>query len=386
MDTIITGDFHQKIFDVLFSNYSGIFILLDENTKQHCWPIIEPYLKTSRGISINPSAPISHGRGKGEVTENKINRNAPIQIQITSGEIHKNLETCEHIWQELINNHADRNSVLVNVGGGVLCDIGAFAASTYKRGIDYIHIPTTLLAQVDASIGGKTGINFQLLKNQIGTFCNPKAVVINNIFLQTLNQRELLCGYAEMIKHALIDSNEYWGEIKTKFKQSPPSPLGEGWGEVIKKSIDIKQKIVLQDPHENGIRKILNFGHTIGHAIETLSLEKDEISLTHGEAIAIGMICESFISKEVCSLSQIDLDDITQFILSIYPNYNILGFEDKLLLLMAHDKKNVNNAINFTLLKEIGKPLFNQTCSLDIIKNSFKYYRDSKIVKKSTNN
>lgn len=343
---IIGSECFEVLNGLLLKQYSSVFVLVDENTDQYCLPILKQHLQTSIPITI---------------------------ISIQSGEVNKNIETCQLVWKKLIENKADRGSLLINLGGGVICDMGGFVASTFKRGIDFVNIPTTLLSQVDASIGGKTGINFQLLKNQIGTFSNPKFIFINPVFFKTLPQREWLCGYAEMLKHALIDSKEYWDALSQwkggKIEQS--SQLEN----LILTSIQIKQKIIEQDPYENGLRKVLNFGHTIGHAIESLSLEKDNQPLTHGEAIAIGMICESYISTQITGLSQSVLEDITQFILSIYPPYNLLGFTNKLLHLMTHDKKNMNDKINFSLLKEIGEVIYDQTCDVKLIKNAIEYYR-----------
>jgi len=351
-----------------------IFILVDENTSRLCLPAL-------------------------------INRVVPLKaaeiIEINSGEANKNIETCLHIWQRLSELGADRKSLLINLGGGVITDIGGFAGSTYKRGIDFINIPTTLLSQVDASVGGKTGINLKDIKNQIGVFNNPKAVFIYPDFLKTLGKIHLLSGYAEIIKHGLIANSDLWNEIKKDFLpehsgEDLGNPESPAWENIITRSIQIKNNIVLEDPKEEGVRKALNFGHTIGHALETHSLETNEAPLVHGEAIAIGMICESYLSWKTVGLSRAEMDEITSFILSKYKPYHLEPTSyNKLLELMKHDKKNATphaspagrqgwspvkvkrDQINFTLLSQIGKPLINESCSVEFIKGALEFYRKS---------
>ena len=318
-------------------NHSRIFILVDENTKKHCL----------KKLSID---------------------NYQLEIiQIKSGEKNKTIRTCEKIWKELSKYNADRKSLLINLGGGVITDIGGFCASTYKRGIDFVNIPTTLLSQVDASVGGKTGIDFLGYKNQIGTFSFPKAVFVNPDFLKPLNKRELISGFAEVIKHGLIADSDYWKKIKDF---SIPINITV---ELISLSIEVKNKIVSADPYENGLRKVLNFGHTIGHAVESASL-KTKKPLLHGEAIAIGMICEAYISRKVSGLKSEELDEISSFITSIFKPKAIKQPTKKLIALMKQDKKNKNSEINFTLLISIGKAEINNSCSEDLIEESIGYF------------
>ena len=298
------------------STYSKVAILVDENTKRDCLfklPQIE---------------------------------NALI-IEIKSGEEYKNISTCSFIWEQLTINNFDRNSLLINLGGGVIGDMGGFCAATYKRGLEFIHIPTTLLAMVDASVGGKLGIDFKGFKNQIGLFNNPKAVLISSEFLETLAESELKSGFAEVVKHALISDNSLW----LKLKNTPFTDLD--WEDIIDTSIQIKNKIVLADPFEKGERKKLNFGHTFGHAIESYYLEKGT-PISHGEAVFMGMILETKISD----LSESDKNEIKNYVLS---NFALPYTPKKSSLhkFLINDKKNQNGKINFTLLNGIGN------CSLD---------------------
>jgi 3-dehydroquinate synthase len=298
------------------SNYSQVAILVDENTKRDC-------------LSKLPQI-----------------ENALI-IEIKSGEENKNISTCSFIWEQLTINNFDRNSLLINLGGGVIGDMGGFCAATYKRGLEFIHIPTTLLAMVDASVGGKLGIDFKGFKNQIGLFNNPKAVLISSEFLETLAESELKSGFAEVVKHSLISDNSLW----LKLKNTPFTDLD--WEDIIDTSVQIKNKIVLADPFEKGERKKLNFGHTFGHAIESYYLEKGT-PISHGEAVFMGMILETKISD----LSETDKNEIKNYVLS---NFALPYTPKKSSLhkFLINDKKNQNGKINFTLLNGIGN------CSLD---------------------
>ena len=298
------------------SGYSKIAILVDENTKRDCLPKI-PQLENS------------------------------IIIEIKSGEKHKNINTCNFIWKQLTAHNFDRNSLLINLGGGVIGDMGGFAASTYKRGISFIHIPTTLLAMVDASVGGKLGIDFQDFKNQIGLFNNPESILINPDFLETLPENQLKSGFAEVVKHALILDKNLWKEIISV----PFNKLN--WRKIIENSINIKNKIVLSDPYEKGERKKLNFGHTFGHAVESYYLEKG-IPILHGEAVLMGILLE----VEISAVSQEQNNEIKNYILSNFT----LPFTPKksdLLPFLMNDKKNKVGKINFNLLTSIG------SCSVD---------------------
>jgi 3-dehydroquinate synthase len=327
--------------------YSSLFILVDENTKRHC---LKKLLISNYQVSI---------------------------IQIKSGEKNKNIRTCEKIWNELSKQNADRKSLLINLGGGVITDIGGFAASVYKRGIDFIHIPTTLLSQADASVGGKTGIDFNEYKNQVGTFAFPKAVFILPSFLKTLDKRQLLSGFAEVIKHALIADETYWKKISTtSLLLWEKGARDEVWEEIISRSIQIKNEIVSKDPYENGLRKTLNFGHTIGHAIESASLKKDKKPLLHGEAITIGIICEAYLSRKYCGMPSKEMNEISSFILSVLDPKPVKYPIKTLIAMMKQDKKNRDSEINFTLLSSIGKAEINNSCTEDLIEESVKYFND----------
>lgn len=340
--SVYTG---TDVFDMLLEqlieqSYSQVFVLVDEQTEKHCLPILR---KTLFDIKV---------------------------VKINSGENHKTLPTLQYIWDTLIEHEADRKAVLINLGGGVIGDIGGFAAATYKRGIDFINIPTTLLAMVDSSVGGKTGIDYQNLKNVIGTIQPPAAVFINPLFLDTLPQPELLNGFAEIIKHGLIADDRYWEKT---FNTSTLTP--ETLANLIHGSVKIKSSIVKKDPFERDLRKALNFGHTIGHAIESYSLVHDKKPLKHGESVAIGMVCEAFLSKEIIGLSGRDLRVISEFVLLHFPKYSLRNiFSKELISYMRQDKKNSHDTINFTLLKRIGKASINHTCTDAQIALALNYY------------
>jgi 3-dehydroquinate synthase len=322
-------------------NYSRIFILIDENTGEHCLPIVKEQLDVLDNFDI---------------------------IEINAGEESKNIDFCIGVWKMLIDFGADRNALMVNLGGGVITDMGGFVASTYKRGIDFVQVPTTLLSQVDASVGGKTGVDVDGIKNIIGTFTQPKAVFMNGSFLKTLPARQILSGLAEMLKHGLIVDASYWDQLKT-------SDLGLPADELVHRSVEIKNEVVIEDPHEKGIRKALNFGHTVGHAVETYSLMNDKDPLSHGEAIAIGMICEAWLSNKKTGLPESELMEITEVLSGLYPKYKI---EDNtfpaLLEYMLKDKKNRNGKINCTLLKHIGEFSIDNICTDDELCDSLRYY------------
>ena len=320
--SIFIGKESLQAYD--FNSYNQLAILVDENTKKDCLPI---FLKATKIDAII--------------------------VEISSGEEHKNLEKCQLIWNALSSNNFDRNSLLINLGGGVISDMGGFAASTYKRGIDFIQIPTSLLAMVDASVGGKLGVDFAYLKNQIGVFNNPKAVLINTVFLNSLPKNQLLSGFAEVVKHALIADKCYWKEIKT-------TPLEKmNWESIILQSIVIKNNIVTQDPLDKGERKKLNFGHTFGHAIESFYLKLGN-PILHGEAISLGMILESNLSK----INKEEKNEITSFISNTFsiPKKPPLR---ALLEWMKSDKKNRKEKINFTLLNGVGSSIINQEFTFD---------------------
>ena len=332
------GDFWK---DLQLANYSSIFVLVDENTKQYCLPVFEKNIKTQYYL-----------------------------IEIKSGEIHKNIATCQYIWSQMVQYGADRKSCMINLGGGVIGDMGGFTASTFFRGMDFIQIPTTLLSQVDASIGGKLGIDFMDLKNAIGLFKNPTQVCVSADFLNTLSKREIRSGFAELIKHGLIASKQDWNELLAIKNIDQIT----NWEKYIIPSLKIKKNVVQKDPFEMGLRKSLNFGHTIGHAIESHALSNG-ISLLHGEAVAIGLICESYLSHKIVGLSKKSLEEISSYIIHHYGRYTIKksNFETYLQL-MTKDKKNKNQIINFTMISEIGTVILNQTANNSLIQESLEYY------------
>lgn len=320
-----------------------LFVLVDENTLQYCFAELVANVEAFK---------------KAEV------------IEISSGEENKTLDICYQIWKTLAEFKADRHALLVNLGGGVITDMGGFVASTYKRGIDFINIPTTLLSQIDASVGGKVGVDFEELKNMVGVFNEPKGVFIYPPFLKTLDKRKMLSGYAEALKHALIQDINYWLALKQGMLSD-----SKNWLKLITTSIGIKNEIVLLDPNEKKERKLLNFGHTIGHAIESFSLQNDKMPLFHGEAVAIGMICEAYLSNKVMELSNDELDDISTSILNLYAHYKLeTSFYHSYIELMKNDKKNDNNTINFTFLSEIGKGCINQEADVELIIDALNYY------------
>ena len=341
---IFVGSIWRELQSFLSENsYSKIAVLVDDNTKDHCLPLLE---KNIPGLKFTI-------------------------IQIPSGEKHKHIQTCQYIWKKMMEAEMDRKALLINLGGGVIGDMGGFCASTFKRGFDFIQIPTTLLSQVDASIGGKLGVDFMQIKNSIGIFNNPKAVFVDAVFLQTLSFREIRSGFAEIIKHSLIADATQWSSIKQLQNLE-----GVDWASFLVPSLKIKQAVVEEDPFERGLRKALNFGHTIGHAIEGYALET-ESPLLHGEAIAIGFITEAFLSHKKVGLSGVDLKEIVQFILEIYtPKPLPESAFPTYLSFMSNDKENENNEINFSLIYPVGKAIINQTADERLIIESLRYYNN----------
>ncbi|WGQ09006.1 3-dehydroquinate synthase [Pedobacter gandavensis] len=324
-------------------NYSKVFIFVDRNTSEFCLPLLQGMLDDYTNFDL---------------------------IETDPGEENKNIDFCIGIWKTLLDFEADRKCLMINLGGGVITDMGGFIASTYKRGIDFINIPTTLLAQVDASVGGKTGIDIDNVKNMVGTFALPQAVFIETSFLKTLPERELLSGFAEMIKHGLIVDAAYYERLKVAdYKNIAPIE--------VHRSVEIKNEVVTEDPQEKGRRKILNFGHTIGHAVESYALINDKSPLTHGEAIAIGMVAEAYLSSTNNTLTPEELEDITKYILSIYPAYHIKkeSFTD-LLGFMQSDKKNEHGQIMFSLLSKIGTCDYNCIVTEKDILDALAYYNN----------
>ena len=323
------------------NNYSTLFILVDENTFKSCYPKFIPNLQTDKRIEV---------------------------IEIESGEINKNLETCIGVWNAITELGGDRKSLIITLGGGVITDLGGFVASCFKRGVDFVNIPTTLLSMVDASVGGKTGVDLGVLKNQIGLFANPEMVLVDTDYLTTVSEREIKSGTAEIIKYGITYDITLFNEIKNN-KDLKIEDL-------IFRSIEIKNEVVLKDPTEQNIRKILNFGHTLGHAIESFYLESDDKeSLTHGEAIAIGMVCESYMSSKILNFPIKNVVEIKKVILSIYNKTDLL-IEDfsSILELLKHDKKNVKGRVNFVLLNDYEDYKLDCEVSNDLIIESMKFY------------
>lgn len=279
------------------------------------------------------------------------------------GEENKSLESVTKIWTVLSKRGARRSSILVCVGGGMVTDLGGFAASTFKRGMRCIHVPTTLLAQVDASMGGKTGFNFNGLKNEIGTFAIPEKVIIDINFLLTLPVRERTSGFAEMIKHGLLSDREH---LDALLACRDEQTTREDFLELIRYSVAIKERIVSLDPREQGIRKVLNFGHTVGHAVESVAMMRRE-SLLHGEAIALGLVAELYLSVKVKGFPNEIYTRVRDFIKRYYPNYPLMNHVDTLYELMLHDKKNDRKGVNFSLLSDIGEFSIDNYCSKELV-------------------
>ena len=279
-----------------------------------------------------------------------------VDIVIKAGEQHKNLQTIQRIWKALMKHHADRNALLINLGGGTITDLGGFAASTYKRGLRFIHVPTTLLAMVDAAIGGKTGIDFGGAKNQIGTFAEPEEVLIDPVFLSTLPRRELLSGFAEMLKYGFIADAKLL-EINL-----------DNYQDYILRAIDIKREIVKQDPYENGLRKELNFGHTLGHAMESHSLTTDA-PLLHGEAVALGMGAALWLSVKQCGLDEKVLQNYEKQLPMLLSEADV----EAVMAYLVHDKKNKGEKSQFVLLEKLGRPLWDVEVVPELVRQSLTY-------------
>lgn len=342
--------FNEKGYEALNlhlkeNKYSNIFIIVDSSTNEFCLPKFLPYLETELTIEI---------------------------IEFEAGEANKNIDTCVEIWKVLTELGGDRKSLVINLGGGVVTDLGGFVSSTFKRGIDFIHIPTTLLSMVDASVGGKNGVDLGNLKNQIGVINVPKMVLIDTNYLETLSQTEMRSGLAEMLKHGLIYDRAYW----ERFLDLKAIDFAD-FDELIYRSVEIKNEIVKQDPTEKNIRKALNFGHTLGHAIESYFLENEsKTTLLHGEAIAVGMILESYISLQKNLIKTEEYLEIKSTIKSIYDD---ITFEENdiepILELLIHDKKNEFGTIQFALIEGIGNIKINQLVENELILDAFQDYK-----------
>jgi 3-dehydroquinate synthase len=328
-----------------------VFILADENTTSCCLPALlsqVPGLQSAEVLEIRP------------------------------GEKYKTLETAGMIWNSLAEKRATRHSFLINLGGGVVTDLGGFVASTFKRGIPFIHIPTTLLGMADASVGGKTAINLKNIKNQLGTFQNPEAIFISTGFLKTLDNYQVLGGMAEIVKAALVADEELWNKLCSVTLSSllKKDVEDDAWVDLVTASVALKCSIVEQDFRDKGIREILNFGHTLGHAFESLSLQEDRKALSHGHAVVLGMICESYLSSIKTGLNNPDREKIVRMILSEYAYYP-LADEDLIFLsgCILQDKKRSAEGLRFSLLEKPGKAVTGITCNSNEILESINFYR-----------
>ena len=340
---VISKDLQKALSEAIAEcKHDKLFVLVDETTKQLCLPLIA---------------------GFGCMQEAQC-------IVIGATDTHKTLDTLSHVWAELQRMGATRHSLLINLGGGMVTDLGGFAASTFKRGLAYINIPTTLLSMVDASVGGKTGINFGGLKNEIGVFNNANCVILDTTFLRTMDTENLLSGYAEMLKHGLISNEQTWAEL-LNLDLNDLDKLGD----LVEKSVAVKQRIVIEDPTEHGIRKALNLGHTVGHAFESLALERKPV--LHGYAVAYGLVVELYLC---CVKTGFPQDKMRQTVGFIKENYGRMPITcddyPKLIELMHHDKKNVGTDINFTLLGGIGDIRINQTATEEEIKEALDFYQE----------
>ncbi len=323
---------------------SKIFILCDENTHEFCLPILLPNMETEAPIEI---------------------------LEIEAGEEMKTFDTAIQLFEILVEMEADRKSLMINLGGGVITDMGGFVASTFKRGMKFINIPTTLLGMCDASIGGKTGVDHQYFKNIVGTFALPEKIFVNPSFLKTLPFVELRSGFAEMLKHGLIADQKHWNDL-IRIEEL----TAENIDPFIERSMQIKQDVVERDFKEENVRKILNFGHTIGHAVESLFLKSGNI-IPHGEAVVIGMICEAYLSVKENLISQDDFQIIVDHLNRFYPKLDILTYSfDSIMALMLNDKKNSSKNINFTLLDGIGTAKYDVKTNPDFISESIDFYKN----------
>lgn len=346
-DVIIADNLERCLAEAVGKvEHDRLFVLTDTTTKQLCWPVVQNYAVMKDAIMIT--------------------------IQPTDEA--KTLETLATVWTSLQKGGATRHSLMINLGGGMVTDLGGFAASTFKRGMAYINIPTTLLSQVDASVGGKTGINFGGLKNEIGVFNCANSVILSSTFLRTLDTENMLSGYAEMLKHGLLSSKENWAELLTFDITTPDYATLQN---LVAKSVAIKEQIVKEDPTEKGIRKALNLGHTAGHAIESLAL-KEGRTILHGYAVAWGLLMELYLSARKCGFPTKEMHQMEAYIKEHYGKflYDCKHYET-LYNFMSHDKKNQGGNINFTLLGGIGDIRINQTASQDEIEEMLDYYREN---------
>ena len=341
---ILSTNLQQSLSEAVAAcKYDVLFVLVDETTERLCLPVVADFecMQSAQRIVIKDT------------------------------DTNKTLESVVHVWSELQRLGATRHSLMINLGGGMVTDLGGFAASTFKRGIQYINIPTTLLSMVDASVGGKTGFNFGGLKNEIGVFNNASSVILDTTFLRTMDHENLLSGYAEMLKHGLISNDKMWAELLNLENLDNLDILGK----MLADSVAVKQRIVTEDPTEQGIRKALNLGHTAGHAFESMALERTPI--LHGYAVAYGLVVELYLSCVKTGFPQDKMRQTVSFIKEHYGHMAITCDDyPHLIALMHHDKKNTGRDINFTLLGDIGDIRINQTASEDDIKEALDFYRE----------
>lgn len=344
-DIRVSNNLEEELGQIVKNYPKGkVFIVVDENTRKFCLPFLEE-------LSFYKHFPV---------------------LEIPSGENHKSLESVVNVWNFLEENNADRKSLLINLGGGMLSDLCGFAASCFKRGLHFVNIPTTLLSQVDASVGGKTGINFNGLKNEIGVFNQPQTVIIASQFLQTLDKENILSGYAEMLKHGLIHSKAHWDEC-TDFDLDN---INFGLlNEMIGRSVAIKEYFVVKDPTEQNIRKALNLGHTVGHAFESMALHQGR-PILHGYAVAYGLIVELYLSSVKAGFPISETERISNWIVGKYGKFAIAESDfETLYSKMTKDKKNEAGRINFTLIQEIGKVEINIDCDKPLILDALSFFK-----------
>jgi 3-dehydroquinate synthase len=343
----ITNDIVSELGAFLSSHrHDKVFVLTDTNTRRHCLPLIEASVATV-----------------GET----------VQITIEAGDTHKDISQVAAIWEVLSGSGASRDSLLINIGGGMVTDLGGFAGATFKRGLHNLNIPTTLMASVDAAVGGKTGINFNGLKNEIGAFYQPDCVIIDCLFLKTLDRDNLLSGYAEMMKHGLISDRKSFNGVMAFDIGGDEIATGR-LNELVAVSVGIKARIVAEDPKEQGVRKALNFGHTVGHALESLSFGRNR-PILHGHAVAAGLVSELYLSHKLCRLPVEIVRQVTHAVKAYYPAfvYHCSDYET-IYDYMTHDKKNKGGHICFTLLGDIGDVRINQEIKKPLVFESFDFY------------
>jgi len=338
----IVRDLEMQMADM---NHSKVFVLTDEGSAEYCTAFLD-------NVSFEYQ-----------------------KIVLKAGDDHKTIDALASVWQFMTENGADRESLLINLGGGMITDLGGFAASTFKRGVYFINIPTTLLAMVDAAVGGKTGINFGGFKNEVGVINHADAVLIDTLFLKTLDEDNVLSGYAEMLKHGLITKSEHFNDLlKFDWSNIDYTRLNE----LVLDSIKVKENIVEQDPYEKGIRKALNLGHTVGHAFESLAMKTDDVAvMLHGRAVALGIIVELFLSHQKLNFPTSLMRSVIQEVKDHYQPF-IFDCDDyeTLYSYIKHDKKNSGDRINFTLLSDMGEVQINQDCSKEEIFAALDFYRD----------